>query len=56
MCNADAHMVCSRQEMFNSNGGHDALFGDFQLPIISLFMVRNIKCGYIFLVRTRGTR
>ena len=25
---------------------HD--FGDFQLPITSLFMVRNIKCGYSF--------
>ena len=24
MRNADAHTVCSRQETFNSNGGHDA--------------------------------
>ena len=24
MRNADARMVCSRQETFNSNGGHDA--------------------------------
>ena len=23
-------------------------FGHFQLPITSLFMVRNIKCGYSF--------
>ena len=48
MHNADAHMVHSRLEMFNSNGGHDTGFGDFKLQITSLFMVRNIKCGYSF--------
>ena len=48
MRNADAHMVCLRQETFNSNGGHEAGFCDFQLPITSLFMVRNIKYGYSF--------
>ena len=53
MRNADAHTVRSRQETFNSNGRHDARFDDFKLQITSLFMVRNIKCG--FLVRTRGT-
>ena len=57
MRNADARTVRSLQETFNSNGGHDAWFGDFKLQITSLFMVRNIKCGYlVFLVRTRGTR
>ena len=44
----DAHTVRSRQETFNSNGGHDTSFGDFNLKITSLFMVRNIKCGYSF--------
>ena len=48
MRNADARTVRSRQETFNSNGGHDALFGDFKLQITSLFMVRNMKCGYSF--------
>ena len=48
MRNADAHTVRSRQETFNSNDGHEAWFCDFQLPITSLFMVRNIKCGYSF--------
>ena len=46
MRNADARTVRSRQETFNSNGGHDAWFGDFKLQITSLFTVRNIKCGY----------
>ena len=31
MRNADAGTVRSRQETFNSNGGHDACFGDFKL-------------------------
>ena len=48
MLNADVHTVRSRQETLNSNGGHEALFGHFQLPITSLFMVRNIMCGYSF--------
>ena len=51
MLNADARTVSSRQETFNSNGGHEARFlpfSHFQLPITSLFMVRNIKCGYSF--------
>ena len=48
MRNADAGMVRSHQDTFNSNGGHDAWFGDFKLQIISLFMVRNIKCRYSF--------
>ena len=48
MRNADARTVRSRQETFNSNGGHDASFGDLKLQITSLFMVRNIKCGYSF--------
>ena len=48
MRNADARTVRSRQETFNSNGGHEAWFSHFQLPITSLFMVRNIKCGYSF--------
>ena len=52
MRNADALTVRSRQETFNSDGGHEAGFGhfqrDFQLPITSLFMVINIKCGYSF--------
>ena len=48
MRNADARMVRSRQETFNSNGGHDTRFGDFKLQITSLFMVRSIKCGYSF--------
>ena len=48
MRNADARTVCLRQETFNSNGGHDACFGDLKLKITSLFLVRNIKCGYSF--------
>ena len=48
MRNADARTVRSRQETFNSNGGHDAWFGDCKLPITSLFTVRNIQCGYSF--------
>ena len=40
--------VPSRQETFNSNGGHEARFGHFQLPITPLFMVRNMKSGYSF--------
>ena len=48
MQNADACMVRSHQETFNSNGGHDVLFGDLKLQITSLFIVRNIKCGYSF--------
>ena len=48
MRNADARTVRSRQETFNSNGGHDAGFGDFKLQITSLLMIRNIKCGYSF--------
>ena len=48
MRNADARTVRSRQETFNSNGGHDARFGDFKLQITSLLMVRNIKCGGSF--------
>ena len=48
MRNADARTVRSSQETFNSNGGHDARFCDFKLQITSLFMVRNIKCGYSF--------
>ena len=48
MRNADARTVCSRKEKFNSNGGHDTRFGDFKLQITSMFMVRNIKCGYSF--------
>ena len=46
MRNADGHTVRSRQETFNSNDGHGTRFGDFKLQITSLFMVRNIKCGY----------
>ena len=46
MLNVEARTVRSRQETFNSNGGHEECFGHFQLPITSLFMVRNIKCGY----------
>ena len=30
MRNADARTVRSRQETFNSNGGHDACYGDFE--------------------------
>ena len=41
MRNADARTIHSRQETLNSNG-------DFKLQITSLFMVRNIKCGYSF--------
>ena len=48
MRNADARTVRSRLETFNSNGGHDAWFGDFKFQITSFFMVRNIKCGYSF--------
>ena len=48
MRNADGRTVRSRQETFNSNGGHDAWFCDFKLQITSLFMARNIKCGYSF--------
>ena len=48
MRNADARTVRSCQEMINSNGRHDALFDDFKLQITSLFMARNIKCGYSF--------
>ena len=48
MRNADAHTVRSHQETFNSNSGYDAWFGDFKLQITSLFMVKNIKCGYSF--------
>ena len=48
MRNIDARTVRSRQETFNSNGGHDAWFGVFKFQITSLFMVRNIKCGYSF--------
>ena len=48
MRNADARTVRSRQETFNSNGGHDTWFGDFKHQITSLFMVRNTKCGYSF--------
>ena len=48
MCNADARTARARQETLNSNGGHDACFGDFKLHITSLFKVRNIKCGYSF--------
>ena len=48
MRKADARTVHLRQETFNSNGGHDTWFGDFKLQITSLFMVRNIKCGYLF--------
>ena len=48
MRNVDARTVRSRQEMFNSNGGHYTLTGDFELQITSLFMVRNIKYGYSF--------
>ena len=44
MRNADARTVRSRQETFNTNGG----FGDFKLQITSLFISRNIKCGYSF--------
>ena len=46
MRNAIARTVRSRQETFISNGGHEALFGDFQLPLTSLFIVRNIKCWF----------
>ena len=42
------HMMRNTEETFNSNGGHDACYGDFKLLITSLFMVRNIKCGYSF--------
>ena len=48
MRNADARTVRSRQETYNSSGGHDAWFGDFKLQITALFMARNIKCGYSF--------
>ena len=48
MRNADARTVRSRQETFDSNGGHDAWFGDFELQITSLFMVINIKYVYSF--------
>ena len=48
MREADAHTVRLRQETFNNNGGHEAWFGHFLLPITALFMVRNIKCGYSF--------
>ena len=33
MRNADALTVHSRQETLNSNGGHDARFGDFKLQM-----------------------
>ena len=48
MRNADARTVRSRQETLNSNDGHDTRFGDFKVQITSLFIVRNIKCGYSF--------
>ena len=47
MRNANAYTVHSHQEMFNNNGRQEAWFDHFQLPITS-FMVRNIKCGYLF--------
>ena len=46
--NANARTVPSRQEMLNSNVGHEEQFGDFQLQITLLFMVGNIKCGCSF--------
>ena len=42
MRNDDARTIRSRQETFNSNGGHDTWFGDFKLQITSLFI------GYSF--------
>ena len=53
MRNADARTIHSRQETFNSNGGHGAWFGDFKLQITLLFMVRNIKLGRVEHVETK---
>ena len=45
MRNADARTVCSPQE---SSKAMADMTHDFKLQITSLFMVRNIKCGYSF--------
>ena len=56
MRNADARTVRLRQETFNSNGGHDALFGYFKLQITSFVYGQKHKVlVLVFLVRTRGT-
>ena len=57
MRNTDVCMVCSRQETFNSNGGHDAWFGHFKLQITSLFIFiyKHKVWVLVFLVRTKGT-
>ena len=47
MRNTDVRTIRLRQETINSNGGHDACFGYFKLQITSLFIVRNIKRGYL---------
>ena len=48
MCEDDAHTVCLGQEILYSNGGNKAWLGNLLTQITSLFMVRNIKCGYSF--------
>ena len=48
MCVADAGMVRLHQETFRNYVRYEAWFGHFYLPITSLFMVRKIKCGYLF--------
>ena len=62
MRNADARTVRSRQETFNSNGGHDAMADmthDFATLNSNNFVVYGQKHKVwvlVFLVRTRGTR
>ena len=47
--NADACTVYLHWKTFSiNNGGYEVRFGRFKLPITSLFVVRNIKCGYSF--------
>ena len=44
-------IVCTtylRWEMLCTTGRYQAWFGRFKLAITLLFMVRNIKCGYLF--------
>ena len=53
--NPSASMVRSRQETFNSNGGHEARFGDFQLPITVVYGQKHKVWVLVFLDRTIGT-
>ena len=46
MRNADARTCSSRQETFNSNGGHDTWFGDFKHQIMISSSIQTVQKKY----------